>query len=420
MRRARWQPARVTPSIGRASGTPASSHGIAELRFATDPAEGAGWTPCSRICSTASRAPASLADAARQSLSFARVLRRASRDYPVIRTAIGCASPTAFPWPVRRRSATSPGTSYEANVAGQWQDLDTAFADSTPGRSSRPGLPDRGCHAGRLVPAREHSRVRRTARRRPVAAGAGAERDAIRCRTWPTATSSCCMRLRQVRPWGSGLAAARGRIDGHQRCCSAMTPRGATPSTSGSPKGHRDSWMPSAAGRPPHSWRSGSNSSILPGGRHDVTRRTLVDRADRGLEGDDTTAGGRAESARAGRQGIVRPEGSTSPPVQHRTSEPWRSLRRCHPRRCRRPEPLWVRRAAHRPVLSVGRARPVVARVDRERHHSGCERQSECPAVLRLAAHSGCQPGAWTGGRVDRDARPSTRLAPGGCAHRLG
>ena len=66
------------------------SHGIT-TRFATD------TLPKARVDALFARifdgftAPPSLADAARQSTFFARVLRRASRDYPVIRGAIGSA-----------------------------------------------------------------------------------------------------------------------------------------------------------------------------------------------------------------------------------------------------------------------------------------------------------------------------------------
>ena len=83
--------------------------------------------------------PRARSDIASQSPFFARVSRRADRDYPVIRTAIGSALSESAA--LARKQALDDIAQHfwvQANIGGQWQDLDTAFSGSTPGRSYAP------------------------------------------------------------------------------------------------------------------------------------------------------------------------------------------------------------------------------------------------------------------------------------------
>lgn len=68
-----------------------------------------------------------------------RVLTRARRDYPVIRTAVGSVlADSVSQARAQARDDIARHVWVQASVVGRWLDLDSAFADSTPGKTYAP------------------------------------------------------------------------------------------------------------------------------------------------------------------------------------------------------------------------------------------------------------------------------------------
>ena len=112
-------------------------HGV-KVRFAT------GTLPRERIDALVGRvfessAPAVTMTAGENGPFMARVLRRARRDYPLVRAAIGSAlAETVSRARVQSLEDIAHHAWVQAFIGGRWLDLDTAFADSTPGRAFAP------------------------------------------------------------------------------------------------------------------------------------------------------------------------------------------------------------------------------------------------------------------------------------------